>query len=95
MRCCIASLLLMLAGQAFAFPSSDDGEGIRGAELMTPGERKAHVARLQEMRSFDECRSYMRAHYLDLEKRAQERHVILPPVQSDPCEVMRLMGRLK
>jgi hypothetical protein len=62
---------------------------------MTPVERRAHVDRLQGMQSFDECRTYMRGHYLELDKRAKEKNVVLPPVQGDPCEVMRTMGRFK
>jgi hypothetical protein len=89
------TLTLTLAGQAFAFPWYAGGDNIRGAQLMTPEERKAHVARLQGMQSFDECRTYMQAHYLELDKRAQEKHVALPPVQGDPCEVMRTMGRFR
>jgi hypothetical protein len=84
-----------LAAQAHAFPWYAGGDNIRGAQLMTPDERKAHVERLQSMRNFDECQVYMRAHYLDLDKRAQDKRVSLPPVQGDPCEVMRTMGRFR
>lgn len=84
---------LMLASQAFAFPWYASGEGFRGAELMAPEERKAHAARLQSMRNFDECRAYMQGHSLELERRAQEKRVSLPPVSGDPCQVMRTMGR--
>jgi hypothetical protein len=84
---------LMLTGPAMAFPWYASGEGFRGAELMTPDERKAHAARLQSMRNFDECRAYMQGHSLELERRAQEKRVSLPPVSGDPCQVMRTMGR--
>jgi hypothetical protein len=87
--------LMLLASQAFAFPWYASGDNFRGAQLMTPEERKAHVARLQGMRSFDECRAYMSAHYLELDKRAKEKSTVLPPVQGDPCEVMRNMGRFR
>jgi len=76
-----------------AFPWYASGEGFRGAELMSPDERKNHAARLQAMRNFDECRSYMQVHYLELDKRAREKNASLPPVKADPCEVMRTMGR--
>jgi hypothetical protein len=88
-------LSMALAGQAFAFPWYAGGENIRGAQLMTPEERKAHAARIQGMQSFVECRTYMQGHYLELDKRAKEKNVVLPPVQGDPCEVMRTMGRFK
>jgi hypothetical protein len=87
--------LLVLSSQAFAFPWYAQGDNFRGAQLMAPEERKSHVARLQSMKSFDECRSYMAAHYLDLDKRAKEKGTVLPPVQGDPCEVMRTMGRFR
>ena len=87
--------LLGLAFQAGAFPWYASGENIRGAQLMSPDERKAHVARLQAMQTFGECKDYMQVHYLELDRRALERRVSLPPVQGDPCEVMRTMGRLR
>lgn len=87
--------LMLAAGQAFAFPWYGSGDNFRGAQLMSPEERKVHVARLQTMRSFDECRTYMLAHYLELDKRAKDKSVALPPVQGDPCEVMRTMGRFR
>lgn len=93
MRNSLFALLLVLSAQVHAFPWYAGGDNIRGAQLMTPEERQAHVARLQGMRSFDECRSYMQIHYLDLDKRAKDKNVALPPVQGDPCEVMRRMGR--
>jgi len=95
MRLTVACLTLLIAGQASAFPWFAGGENIRGAQLMTPEERKFHVVRIQDMKSFDECRSYMQAHYLELDKRAMEKHVTLPPVTGDPCEVMRAMGRFR
>lgn len=87
--------LMLLSSQAAAFPWYAQGDNFRGAQLMTPEERKAHVARLQGMKSFDECRGYMAAHYLELDKRAREKGAPLPPVQGDPCEVMRTMGRFR
>lgn len=95
MRPLLAVWSLVFAGQAMAFPWYASGDNFRGAQLMTPDERKAHVARLQDMRNFDECRTYMQGHYLELDKRAKEKHVVLPPVQGDPCEVMRTMGRFR
>ncbi len=92
------SLLLALGlfqGQALAFPWYAQGDNIRGAQLMTPDERNAYVSRLFNMKSFEECRGYMQGHYLEIDKRAKERNVSLPPVQGDPCEVMQKMGRVR
>ena len=87
--------LLAAAGQALAFPWYASGDSIRGADLMTAEERKTYAARLPNMGSMDECRSYMSAHNLELDKRAKARGVILPPISGDPCMVMKTMGRIK
>jgi hypothetical protein len=47
------------------------------------------------MKTFEECKGYMQAHYLEIDKRAKERNTVLPPVQGDPCEVMKTMGRVR
>jgi len=91
----LSVLLVLLSGQALAFPWYAQGDNVRGAQLMTPDERKAYVARLQSMKTFDECKGYMQAHYLEIDKRAKERNVMLPAIQGDPCEVMRTMGRVR
>jgi hypothetical protein len=96
-----AVMLLALASQsASAFPTYASGDGFRGAELMTPDERKAHVAKMQSFHTFDECEAYTAAHEVELQKRAAEQHVTLPVKKSilfdgDPCKVMRFMGRVK
>jgi len=87
--------LMLVSIQAIAFPWYGQSENFRGASLMTPHERKSHVSRLQSMKSFDECKGYMNAHYLELDKRAKEKGTILPPIQGDPCEVMKTMGRFR
>jgi hypothetical protein len=35
------------------------------------------------------------AHNQDLDKRAAERNVTLPPISGDPCKVMKNLGRIK
>ncbi|TCJ15768.1 hypothetical protein EZJ19_05985 [Parasulfuritortus cantonensis] len=101
MKRAIALLFVIMASPAaHAFPSYASGDGFRGAELMTPEERQAHVARMQSFHTFDECETYTAAHEAELQKRAAERHVTLPPKNTvlfdgDPCKVMRFMGRIK
>jgi hypothetical protein len=85
----------LLTTQAWAFPWYAQGDNFRGAQLLSPEERKQHVSRLQNMKTFDECRGYMQAHYLELDRRARDKAVSLPPVQGDPCEVMKTMGRIR
>jgi hypothetical protein len=87
--------LFLNAGQVLAFPWYSSGDGIRGAELMTPEERKAYASKLPTMQSWDECRAYVTAHNLEIERRAQAKGVTLPPVSGDPCQVMRGFGRIK
>ena len=97
----IVSLLFAMACQtAHAFPSYASGDGFRGAELMTPDERKAHVAKLLSMHDFSECETYTAAHEVDLQNRAANQHVTLPAKSTtffdgDPCKVMRFLGRIK
>ena len=87
--------LLFCAGQALAFPWYSSGDHIRGAELMTPEERKAYASKLPNMKSLDECRAFVDAHNLELDRRAKERGVTLPPISGDPCAVMNRFGRIK
>jgi len=70
-------------------------DNIRGSHLMSANERSVHIYRLQAMKTFDECKTYMHKHYVELEKRALDRRVPLPPIQMDPCEMMRMTGYFK
>jgi hypothetical protein len=85
---------LFLSGVATAFPWYASG-GFRGAELMNQQEQKDHVARLQSMKTFNECHDYMNAHEVELQKRAASAKSTLAPVKGDPCQVMLQMGRIK
>jgi hypothetical protein len=94
-RFAFTALMIFLNGQALAFPWYSQGDNVRGAQLMTPDERKAYVTRLQSMKSLQECKDYMQAHHTEIDKRAKESNVALPPVQGDPCKVMSTMGRIR
>jgi hypothetical protein len=91
----VSAMLMLFSSSVWSFPWHAQGNSIRGAELMAPEERKAYVSRLLNMKTADECKSYMQAHYLEIDKRAKQRNVVLPPVQGDPCEVMMRMGRVR
>lgn len=100
MRAIVLMFVVLASPAAHAFPSYASGDGFRGAELMTPDERKAHVVKMQSFQSFDDCEAYTAAHEAELQKRAAAQHVILPPKSAvlfdgDPCKVMRFMGRIK
>lgn len=91
-----ASLALsLIASLAHAFPWYASGDNIRGAQLMSAQERKAHVARLQSMKSLTECQAYWDVHNKDIDARAAQQQVQLPPVTGNPCQVMLQMGRIK
>jgi hypothetical protein len=95
MKWMIALLALSASVSAQAFPWFASGDGIRGADLMTPQERQAHVAKLQSMKTLPECEAYWTAHNKDLDARAKKQGEQLPPVQGDPCQVMVMFGRIK
>lgn len=95
MRLIVGLFLLGLMGNALAFPWLVDGENIRGAKFMTPEERKAHVARMFTFKTYEECRAYMDDHNHMVDERAAKQGAMLPPMQGDPCTVMRAMGRVK
>ncbi|HYP67999.1 MAG TPA: hypothetical protein VEP67_07045 [Thiobacillaceae bacterium] len=95
MKYLIVLMTLCVSVSAYAFPWFASGDGIRGAQLMTPEERQAHVARLQNMRTLPECESYWAAHNHDIDARAKKQNVQLPPVQGDPCQIMVMFGRIK
>ncbi len=94
-RLFISAVLLVISSQTFAFPWHAQGDNVRGAQFMTQEERKAYVARLLNMKTPEECKSYMQAHHLEIDRRAKERNVVLPPLKGDPCEVMARMGRIR
>ncbi|MFZ5485332.1 MAG: hypothetical protein ACOZB0_14005 [Pseudomonadota bacterium] len=99
-RLWFTALLVLASPQGLAFPTYASGEGFRGAELMTPEERQAHVSKMQSFRSFEECQAYVTAHETEIQKRAAAKQVTLPArntgvFDGDPCKVMRFMGRIK
>lgn len=99
-RLAVFLFAVLASTAAHAFPTYASGDGFRGAELMTPEERKAHVARMQSFKTFEECQAYTAAHEADIQKRAAARNLVLPPrntsvFDGDPCKVMRFMGRIK
>jgi hypothetical protein len=90
----IILIMLAVTANAYAFPWYTNG-GYRGAELMSPLEQQTHAARLQSMKTLNECRTYMNAHEAELQKRAAAAKTTLAPVKGDPCAVMLQMGRIR
>jgi hypothetical protein len=95
MKWMIAMLALSASFTAQAFPWFASGNGIRGADLMTPQERQAHVTKLQSMKSLPECEAYWTAHNKDIDTRAKKQGMQLPAVQGDPCQIMVTFGRIR
>ena len=92
----IAALLVLslTASLAHAFPWYASGDNIRGAQLMTEPERHAYVAQLQTMKTLSQCQAFWEAHNKEIDARAAQQHVTLPPLQGNPCDVMVMFGRI-
>jgi hypothetical protein len=91
-----ATLALTLAASlAHAFPWYASGDNIRGAQLMTAQERQAHASRLQSMKTLPECQAYWEAHNKEIDARAAQQQVQLPPAKGNPCQVMLQMGKIR
>lgn len=90
----VAAVTLFASVSAYAFPQYASG-GYRGADLMTPEEQKAHVARLMDMKTVDECNAYVAEHHAEMDRRAAAKGINLPEVKGSPCTVMRTFGRIK
>jgi len=54
--------------------------------LMTPEERKTHLAKLGSFKNIEDCKTYMAEHRAKLEARAKEQHKRLAPSRVDMCE---------
>jgi hypothetical protein len=87
--------LLTASGPVLAFPWYASGEGIWGAELLSPEERRAYVRGLQASASREACEAYVAAHRQRLVERAQSRGFHLPPPPASPCATMERMGRFR
>jgi len=87
--------LTLVATLAHAFPWYASGDKIRGAQLMTAQERQAHASRLQSMKTLPECQAYWEAHNKEIDARAAQRQVELPPAKGNPCQVMLQMGKIR
>jgi len=94
-RIAVVLALSLTASLAYAFPWYASGNNIRGAQLMTEQERQAYVTQLQNMKTLPECQAYWEGHNKEIDARAAQQHVALPPVQGNPCEVMVRMGRIR
>ncbi len=91
----LIALLLLHQGIALAFPWYASGEGIWGADLMSPEERSAYVRALQTSASREDCEAVVAAQRQRVVERARSRGVNLPPSPASPCALMERMGRFR
>ncbi|MDD2540606.1 MAG: hypothetical protein PHH28_06120 [Desulfuromonadaceae bacterium] len=66
-----------------------------GWQLMTPDERKTHQAKLVSFRDYSTCAKYIEMHYKSMDDRAKINGVTLPPIEDNPCEALKALGKLK
>jgi len=64
-----------------------------GLGLMTPEERAAHRAKMQSLKTLDECNTYLSKHQEAMALRAQEKGITLPEPRGNACERMAARGR--
>lgn len=91
----LLALLLLHHGLALAFPWYASGEGVWGAELMSPEERSDYVRALQASTRREDCEAVVAAQRQRVLERAQSRGVALPPPPASPCAFMERMGRFR
>jgi hypothetical protein len=56
-----------------------DGMAIYAAELMTPAERSAYMAKMRSLKTVQERNAYRKQHRIEMQQRARERGVTIPP----------------
>jgi len=66
-----------------------------GYALMTPAERNAHQAKMQSLKTYQECKAYIDEHHRTMEARAKEKGTKLMVMRADPCGDMKAAGRIK
>jgi len=94
-RIAVLLALTLTVSIAHAFPWYASGNNIRGAQLIAKQERHAYVTQLQNMKTLPECQAYWEGHNKEIDARAAQQHVTLPPVSGNPCEVMVKMGKIR
>lgn len=67
-----------------------------GWQLMTPEERIEHQTRMRSFKTYEECKAYQEQHHKQMEERAREKGVTLPPMgPGHGCDNMKARGYLK
>jgi len=67
-----------------------------GWQLMTQAERTEHQTKMRSFKTYDECIAYQQEHHSQMEARAKQKNVALPPMGSGfGCDNMKTRGFLK
>ena len=75
-----AGLTFVQVASALAWgPWHANGANTPGWQLMTPGERIEHQAKVRSYTKYDDCRAYQISHHLLMQERARERNVAPGP----------------
>lgn len=93
----LAGAILTTSGLALAAGRwAADQNNTVGWQLMTPAERTEHQVKMRSFKSYDECKTYQQEHHAQMEPRAKEKGVTLPPVGSGyGCDNMKMRGFFK
>lgn len=70
-------------------------DNVAGWKMMTAEERTEHRNKMRSMKSYDECVAYQSEHHKQMEQRAKEKGVSLPPPRTRACDQMKARGFFK
>lgn len=65
--------------------------------LMTPQERTEHQTKMRSFKTYDECKAYQAEHHQQMEARAKDKGVAMPPMGKGTygCDNMKAQGYFK
>lgn len=66
-----------------------------GWTLMSPEERAAWQAQMDQVKTYEECKATQEAHRRVMEERAKEKGLKFSPPRQSGCDVMKARGLIK
>jgi hypothetical protein len=93
----LAGIVLSTSGLALARgPWTANQGNTWGWQLMTPEERIEHQNKMRSFKTYDECKAYQEEHHKQMEARAKEKGVTMPPMGPRyGCDNMKARGYIK
>jgi hypothetical protein len=93
----LAGIVLSTSGLALARgPWAANQGNTWGWQLMTPEERIEHQNKMRSFKTYEECKAYQEEHHKQMEARAKEKGVTLPPMGPRyGCDNMKARGYIK